>query len=73
MSKTSEQLQWLAELYDVLVERLNESTSSEERRELLCRMKILLDKLDGEGLTADERDKKETPSPPLPDQSAIGS
>jgi hypothetical protein len=73
MSKTSEQLKWLAELYGALAERLNESTSLEERRELLCRMKILLDKLDGGVLTADERDKQETTSPPPPDQPAVGS
>ena len=73
MSKTSEQLKWLAELYGVLVERLNESTSVEERKDLLCQMKILLDKLDGEGLTADGRDKQETTSSPPPDQPAVGS
>ena len=73
MSKTSEKLQWLAELYGVLVERPNESTSSEERRELLCRMEILLDKLDGESSTADERDEQETTSPPPPDQPTVGS
>jgi hypothetical protein len=47
MSQPSEQLQWLTHLFDALAQHQNESASLEQRTEVLCRMKILIDKIDG--------------------------
>ena len=68
MLKPSERFQWLAQQFDAIVERLNESTSLEERKQLLRRMKFLLDKIDGVVFSALERDKRDTPSSPTPDR-----
>ena len=47
MAQPSEQLQWLTRLFDALTEHQNKSASLEERTEVLRRMKILIDKIDG--------------------------
>jgi hypothetical protein len=69
MSKHSERFHWLAQQFDAIVKRLNESTNLEERKQLLRRMKFLLDKIDGVVFSALERDKQDTPSSPTPDRS----
>jgi len=55
-------LEWLAELFDEHAQRLNASTNSEERTLLLRRMKILLDKIDGE-IASSLEDGGDTPIP----------
>jgi|GraSoi_2013_40cm_1033754.scaffolds.fasta_scaffold97206_1 hypothetical protein len=47
MSQSSEQLQLLTHLFDALAQHQDQSASLEQRTEVLCRMKILLDKIDG--------------------------
>jgi len=47
MSQSSEQLQLLTHLFDALTQHQDQSASLEQRTEVLCRMKILLDKIDG--------------------------
>jgi hypothetical protein len=56
MSQSSEQLQLLTHLFDALAQHQDQSASLEQRTEVLCRMKILLDKIDGLGF-AREPDK----------------
>jgi hypothetical protein len=63
MSQSSEQLQLLTHLFDVLAQHQNESASLEQRAEVLCRMKILIDKIDGLGFAAREPEKNAKISP----------
>jgi hypothetical protein len=64
MLETSDQIQWLAHQFDALVARLKESTSLEERMQLLRRMKILIDKIDA----VISSGKQDMPSSPTPDR-----
>lgn len=57
MPKPLDYLQWLAELCDEQLRRLNEQPSPEERTRLLRRMKILIDGMDQAALSALEEDK----------------
>ena len=68
-----ERFEWLAQLFDALVERLNESANLDERTQLLNRMKILIDKLDGVVFSAEELDEQDTSDPQLPDQPTAES
>jgi hypothetical protein len=63
MSQSSEQLQWLSHLFDALAEHQDESASVEQRTEVLCRMKILIDKIDGVVSSPCEPDKDAKTSP----------
>jgi hypothetical protein len=65
MPTPSDQIEWLAHQFDALVARLKQSTSLEERMQLLRRMKILIDKIDAVILSA----KQSAPSSPTPDRS----
>jgi hypothetical protein len=56
----SEQLWWLLRSYDALAERLNGCASLEERKQLLLRMKILIDKIDGLIFSTLKEDKQDT-------------
>jgi len=47
MSQSAEQLQLLTHLFDALAQHQDESASLEQRTEVLRRMKILIDKIDG--------------------------
>jgi hypothetical protein len=67
MPKPPDYLQWLAQLFDEQIQRLHESKSLEERTQLLRRMKILIDKIDGAILSA-LQDKPATKSSSPPDQ-----
>ena len=70
MPGPSERFQWLAQQFDELVESLNVSPSLKERKQLLRRMKILIDEIDALILSALKRDN--TGSPPT-DQPTAGS
>ena len=63
MSQSSEQLQLLTHLFDALAQHQNESASLEQRTEVLCRMRILIDKIDGLGFAAREHGKNAKISP----------
>jgi hypothetical protein len=63
MSQSSEQLQLLTRLFDALAQHQNESASLEQRTEVLCRVKILIDKIDGLGFAARDPKKNAKISP----------
>ena len=73
MPNPSERFEWLAQLFDALVERLNQSASLEERTQLLDRMKILIDKLDGVVFSAEGLNEQDTSDPQPPDQPTAES
>jgi hypothetical protein len=47
MPQPSERLQFLSQQFDALVEGLNNSSDMEERKQLLQRMMIVIDEIDG--------------------------
>ena len=63
MTNPSERFHWLADQFDALVENLDECSSMEERKRVLKRMKILIDKLDQIILSTLKRDSAILPSP----------
>ena len=72
MPSPSERFQRLAHQFEALLESLNESPSSKKRNQLLRRMKILIDEIDGLDLSTLELDE-ETASSRQPDQSTAES
>jgi hypothetical protein len=60
MSNIVERFQWLAQQFDALVQKLGESPSQVERKQLLQRMKILIDEIDGQIFTALKRESQNT-------------
>lgn len=73
MPERSERFRWLAHQIGALLESLNECPSLEERKQLLRRMKILIDKIDGLILSTLKREGEDTSSSPPPDQPAAES
>jgi hypothetical protein len=68
MLEPSDYLRWLERQFDAQAQRLNESTSLEERTQSLRRMKILIDKIDSAIVSA-LQDKSDTKNSALPGQS----
>ncbi len=68
MSSPSERFRRLAHQFEALLESLNESPSSKKRKQLLRRMKILIDEIDGLDLSTLELDKEGTASSRQPGQ-----
>jgi hypothetical protein len=58
MSASSVRFKWLAQHFDALVLSLNQSTSSEERAQLLLHMKFLIDEIDALLSSSPERDTR---------------
>jgi len=57
MAQSAEQLQLLTHLFDALAQHQDESASLEQRTEVLRRMKILIDKIDGMVCAASKPDE----------------
>ena len=67
------EFQLFAHEFDSLVEKLHESSSLEERRKLLRRMKVLIVEIDMLILSSLKRDGQGTPNPPPSGQPTVGS
>ena len=70
MSKTSDRFQWLAREFELLAENLENCPNLEKRKQLLRRMKILIDEIDTQILFIMKRDAQKTSSLPPLDQPA---
>ena len=64
MRQPSERLEFLAHQFDTLVEGLNNSPDMEDRKQLLQRMLVLIDEIDGLIFSDLKRDKQDTASSP---------
>jgi hypothetical protein len=73
MNTSSERFQYLAFELVSQVERLSESSSSEDRTRLLRRMKVLIVEIDMLILSSLKRDNHEITGSPLAKQSRAGS
>jgi hypothetical protein len=73
MHKQSERFLWLAHEFDTLVQNLEDCPSHEKRKQLLRRMKILIDEIDKLILFTMNRDTQETTNFPQSDQPAFKS
>jgi hypothetical protein len=73
MPKHSQRFQSLSQQFEALVESLNDSPSLKERKQLLRRMKILIDEIDGLILSTLKRDGEDASSSPRSDRSTAGS
>jgi hypothetical protein len=71
MPKQSERFLWLAHEFDTLAQSLENCPETEKRKQLLRRMKILIDEIDKQILFNLKRDTEETPN--LPQRTQIGS
>ena len=73
MPKHSDRFQWLSQQFEALAERLHDSPTVKERKQLLRRMKILIDEIDALILSTMKLDGKDTSSSHSPDQPTAGS
>jgi hypothetical protein len=68
MPTMSERLQWLAQQFDSLIEKLTASPIREDRTQILRRMRVLIVEIDSLILSDLKRDKQETSGSPPSDQ-----
>jgi len=61
MSRQPDRFQWLAHEFDVLAQSLGDCPSLERRKQLLRRMKILIDEIDKLIIFTLNREKPENP------------
>jgi hypothetical protein len=73
MPKHSDRFQWLSQQFEALAESLHDSPSVKERKQLLRRMKILIDEIDALILSTLKQDREETSSCQAPDQPTAES
>jgi hypothetical protein len=59
MPRPSERFEWLAEQLDTLLTVFNHTTDSQERRQLLRRMKVLIDEIDALIVFSSKREKQD--------------
>lgn len=71
MPKQSERFLWLAHEFGTLVEGLEDCPNTEKRKQLLRRMKILIDEIDKQILFTLKRDNEDIPN--LPQRTQIVS
>jgi hypothetical protein len=70
MPKQSERFKWLAHEFDILAQSLENCPETEKRKQLLRRMKILIDEIDKQILFNLKRDTEDTPN--LPQSTQVG-
>jgi hypothetical protein len=73
MPEPPERIRLLAHEFDALVENLNECQSLKKRKQLLQRMKILIDEIDVLVLSTVRGDEQDTIVSPPPDQRTAES
>jgi hypothetical protein len=73
MPKQSDRFQWLAREFDALAESLEDCPNLEKRRQLLRRMRILIDEIDKLVIFTLKREKQETPISTQPSQPTAKS
>jgi hypothetical protein len=66
MTKPSERLAWLREQLDTLFTIMQHSAEPRDRRQLLRRIKVLLDEIDATIGFSSAREREDPPQPPQP-------